>query len=56
MIIKNNLKNLRKINVVIYGRKNATFKDGKKYKRIAIYDTTPDEVFKIIENALQKSC
>jgi len=53
MIIKNKLSKLRKVGVTIYGINGQKFLNGKKSFSLTIYDTTPDEVQKVIQKALE---
>ena len=53
MIIKNKLSKLRKVGVSVYGINGQKFIDGKKSVSFTIYDTTPEEVLKVIKQALE---
>jgi hypothetical protein len=54
MIIKEDIKDLRKVWVSIGGDKGAKFRDGKKTISFKVYDTTPDEVLEVIKTALRE--
>jgi len=53
MITKNKLKNFNKVYVIVYSSKQK-FNNGKASQRIIVYDTTPEEVFKVVEQSLNK--
>ena len=55
MILKNNLKELKKVALWIEGRNGNYFKNGKHSRSITIYDATPDEVLDAIEKALSNN-
>ena len=55
MLIKNNLRSLKKVNVGVCGIKGQTFRDGKKSHNLTVYDANPDEVWKIILKALSQA-
>ncbi|HUS50468.1 MAG TPA: hypothetical protein VMZ91_09905 [Candidatus Paceibacterota bacterium] len=52
MITRKNIKNLKKVGISVFSIKDNRFSDGKRTKSIRIYDTTPDEVFKMVEKML----
>jgi len=55
MIIKSNLNKLKRVMVAIYSEDGAKFSNGRKSNHIPIYDTTPDEVLKVITRALEQA-
>ena len=55
MIIKKSLNDLRKVSVCVAGSNDNKFKAGKKSTWFTVYDATPDEVLKVIMDALRKS-
>ena len=52
MILKSNLNKLKKIVVYIDAGKQR-FANGQKSSRLVVYDATPDEVFKVVQKALE---
>jgi len=54
MIIKNKLSKLRKVGVSVWGKDKQNFSNGKNSVCMTIYDTTPDEVLKVIQKALSE--
>ena len=55
MIIKSNLNKLKRVMVAIYSEDGAKFSNGRKSSHIPVYDTTPDEVLKVITRALEQA-
>lgn len=54
MIIKDSLKNLKNVSVCIDGGKDNKFKTGRASHWFKVYDATPEEVLKVIKEALYK--
>ena len=54
MIVKKNLRKMKRVTLWIGGVNGNYFKGGKKSKSYTIYDTTPDEVEKKVLEALEE--
>jgi hypothetical protein len=53
MIMKNNLKKLRQVGICVWGFNGLKFSNAKKSITFRAFDTTPDEVLKVIQKALE---
>jgi len=55
MLIKNNLRKLKKVGVSIWKKgDNARMPNGKNSVTFTVYDTTPEEVYRVIQRALEQ--
>lgn len=55
MIMKTSLRKLKKVGVSVYGCSGGQkFSNGKRSISFTIYDTTPDEVLKVVQKALEQ--
>jgi len=55
MLTKNKLKTLKKVAICVEGKDGNIFSDGKKSKWFRVYDTTPEQVLKVILKAIESN-
>ena len=55
MLMKNNLKNMRKVGVSVWVKdRSQKMSNGKLSITFTVYDTTPDDVVRVIQKALEQ--
>jgi hypothetical protein len=54
MLLKNNLKKLKKVGISVWGKNGQKFINNKGSITMTVYDATPDEVLRLIVKALSQ--
>jgi hypothetical protein len=54
MIVKSNLKKLKKVRVSVWVDATNRFRDGRYSKTFTVYDALPEQVLNVLEKAFEK--
>ena len=54
MLLKTNLKRLKKVGISVWGKNGIKFQNGSHSQTLTVYDADPDEVLRVILKALSE--